>query len=867
MKCVAAIFLPLLLFCARSASSESPRSASSTSLQVATATDFVPTGGAFTATALLRVDGYAPIPERMAWRNGMALCCGSGYYDGFRLLFHDESEFRPVFEIGRPQGAVALEASSGISTGVWHHVAISWEPAAPSVTNGTARLWVDGQLAAVSAPNFPAPILRGEPLKTGYVDFGVGALNGEVAAVSLEPRSLSQSKVVAVFWYMASKLPSAPPVLLRESVLALRPPSAPPPEATDASALLESVTNAIPGVKSRAELLAPARQREGAIELRRPAPSKIRQLSPGECGDDAARAIEAALAELGPGANLFLEPGTYPICRTIEIRGDAARRIRISGQGAVLDGSVAVSRAAFAPLADKALLARLPTEAARRAVVAAPAPAGLIAPAPCGVGVPGPRRGVLLFADGTNELALARWPNEGWAEAVADPATGCFTLTNAPALSVGTEALAQGWWRYDWADATLPVRVGTDGAFSLLTPHCHGLAEKPRVALLGAPEFLSRPGEWCLVDGLLLLWPPEGGFAEVRVPVMAEPLLRIDGAEDVVIEGLSLRGTAGDALRAHAAANLVLRDIDVFGVGGIGADLGECERAFVLRCRFERTGHGGLRLAAGSRAPGSAPRSGGAIVHKCAFTHTARLALCYAQAILLEGCGALVAESSFEGLPSSAIRIEGNDHVVAGCRFRHCVEESDDQGAIDIWGDPTYLGNKIAFNLFEDVGAEGTAACGRAAVRLDDLIGGTDIYGNLFRRASRGNFGAVQVHGGRHNRIFANVCEDCAIAVSFDSWEEGRRRDKLGEPEFREKCAGRADNPAWLERYPELAFLRVGPDVNLVVGNLFVRCGRHFRRKKAFVTDFWNREGDSELALQAQNRGLAPTDNQRKNHD
>ena len=244
MRYAATLLLALLLFCARSASSESPRSASSAPLQVATPTDFVPAGGAFTAAALLRVDGYAPIPERMEWRNGMALCCGSGYYDGFRLLFHDESEFRPVFEIGRPQGAVALEASSGISTGAWHHVAISWEPAAPSATNGTARLWVDGQLAAVSAPDIPAPILRGEPLKTGYVDFGVGALNGEVAAVSLDPRSRSQSEVAAVFWHMARKLPSAPPILLRESVLALRPPSAPPPEATDASALLESVSPA-----------------------------------------------------------------------------------------------------------------------------------------------------------------------------------------------------------------------------------------------------------------------------------------------------------------------------------------------------------------------------------------------------------------------------------------------------------------------------------------------------------------------------------------------------------------------------------------------------------------------------------------------
>ena len=50
-------------------------------------------------------------------------------------------------------------------------------------------------------------------------------------------------------------------------------------------------------------------------------------------GGDAARAIEAALAELGPGGNLFLEPGTYPIRRTIEIRGEVARSIRISTAG------------------------------------------------------------------------------------------------------------------------------------------------------------------------------------------------------------------------------------------------------------------------------------------------------------------------------------------------------------------------------------------------------------------------------------------------------------------------------------------------------------------------------------------------------
>ena len=100
------------------------------------------------------------------------------------------------------------------------------------------------------------------------------------------------------------------------------------------------------------------------------------------------------------------------------------------------------------------------------------------------------------------------------------------------------------------------------------------------------------------------------------------------------------------------------------------------------------------------------------------------------------------------------------------------------------------------------------------------------------------------MHGGQHNRIFANVFEDCALATSFDPWGAERWLAKLDEPEFRGKCAGRADDPAWLRRYPELAHLRDEPDRNLAAGNLLVRCGRPFRRKTALLRAFWNRDAD-----------------------
>lgn len=805
-------------------------------------TGFVPEAGAFTASALLRVDDFAPMPERMEWRNGMAFCCGSGYYDGFRLFFHDASEFRPVFEIGRPQGAVSVEGPVGLSTGAWHHVAVAWEPSGDPATNGTMSLFVDGRRAAVSPPDRPAPILRGESIKAGYVDFGVGALRGAVAAVSFEPRALSREEIAALFCDMAAALAGENPLLAAECRIARDGLPALPPDATDAAALLNACM-ADPAFDGLAPEPVPVRIEPATI---RPRSNVVRCLTVEDCGDDPAGAIERAVAELAAagGGTLSLDPGVYPVRRTIELRGSAASGVHVLGHGAVLDGSAAIPRAAFAPLGDSAVRLRLTTVEACDEVLSAPAPAGMVAPTPCGVGTAGPRRGVLLFADGTNELALARSPRKGWVEAEADPATGRFVVRGWPCLPVGEEALAQGWWRYDWADATLPVRAEEDEAFALLSPHGYGLAERPRVALLGAPELLSRPGEWCLADGRLLLWPPEGGFEEVRVPVLDGPLLRIEGAGGVRIEGLSLRGTAGDALRAHAATNLELLSVSVSGVGGAGFDLDGCDGAFVHKCRVERTGHGGLRLAAGSRESGRAPRPGWAMVADCVFSRNARLALCYQPGVLLEGCGGLVAGCSFEDQPSSAIRLEGNDHAVAGCAFRRCVLESDDQGAIDTWGDPTYRGNVIAFNLFEDVGADGMHACGRAAVRLDDLISGTQIYGNLFRRASRGNFGAVQVHGGQHNRIFANAFEDCGIGISFDPWGAERWRETLESDEIAPKLRGRADDPAWRRYCPDLERLRDEPDANLAAGNLFVRCSRAFRRKIAAVRAFCNRDAD-----------------------
>ena len=124
------------------------------------------------------------------------------------------------------------------------------------------------------------------------------------------------------------------------------------------------------------------------------------------------------------------------------------------------------------------------------------------------------------------------------------------------------------------------------------------------------------------------------------------------------------------------------------------------------------------------------------------------------------------------------MRIEGNDHLVEFNQVDHVVQESDDQGGIDMWGNPSYRGVVIRFNRWQDIGG-GEIPCGQAGIRFDDAISGILVYGNLFERTSNGHFGGVQIHGGQNNIIDNNVFVGCRYGISFSSWGQKRWEEYL----------------------------------------------------------------------------------------
>jgi len=204
----------------------------------------------------------------------------------------------------------------------------------------------------------------------------------------------------------------------------------------------------------------------------------------------------------------------------------------------------------------------------------------------------------------------------------------------------------------------------------------------------------------------------------------------------------------------------------------------------------------------------------------------------YEPAVYLDGCGMRISNNRFRYSSSSAMRLEGNDFTIEYNEVSHVVNESDDQGAVDIFYNPSYRGINIRFNRWSDI--SGGTHSGAAGVRLDDMISGVTIYGNIFERCGSALFGGVQIHGGKDNLVENNLFYECLAAVSFSRWGEKRWLEQLDTPEMKKKLYYEVDinSPLYLGKYNELKTIRENADVNTIKNNLIIDCKNEFLRNK-----------------------------------
>jgi len=570
-----------------------------------------------------------------------------------------------------------------------------------------------------------------------------------------------------------------------------------------------------------------------------------------EAARDAVRALKKANGGKLPkgGVRVTVRGGVYPAHDTFQLAAEDSGAAEApvvyqarTGETPVFDGGVRIP--AWRPIADAALREKL-DPAVRGRVVEADLKA-------LGVKDLGDATAIRLrpelYCDGVPQT-LARWPNQGFVKTgdVVGKEPKFHYADDRPSSWLDEpDVRLYGYWFWDWFEQFQKV-ASIDPAtrtFTLAPPHSqYGYRKGQRYYAVNLFRELDQPSEWYLDrrTGMVCWLPPDGvepAKATTTLSVLAKPFVALDGAEHVVLVGLSFQDGRGDGIEVKGGSDCLVAGCTLRRLGGDAIVVAGGLRHGVFGCTMHTLGCGGARVAGGDLKTLS---PGGHFVENCTVGDISRTKRTYTPAVHLDGCGNRIAHNLFERIPSSAMRIEGNDQLIELNLIRHVVEESDDQGGLDMWGNPLYRGVVIRWNRWSDI--RGGTHCGAAGVRLDDMISGVAVQGNVFERCGERLFGAVQIHGGKENLADGNLFLDCPAGVSFSRWGEQRWLASI------QRFLKQAGEPPYSARYPELAHLKAAPDVSFVCRNILVRCKTTLLRDGGVERTALNATNDQPLDL------------------
>ncbi len=300
---------------------------------------------------------------------------------------------------------------------------------------------------------------------------------------------------------------------------------------------------------------------------------------------------------------------------------------------------------------------------------------------------------------------------------------------------------------------------------------------------------------------------------------------------NIEISNIQMQEGAGDALLIADSKNIKLKALKIQNFSKNAIVANNVENFLVDHCEIGFLGRSCMEILAGDR---TTLKSGKVEIKNSLFHHSGRIDRTYTPGINNVGVGSHIHHNEFYNIPSSAMRVDGNDHLVEHNYFHNCVEESDDQGAIDMWGDPTYRGNVYRYNYFKDIVSKysnGNSIAGKAGIRLDDTISGVEIYGNLFENCSFSHFGAVQIHGGKENQIYNNIFLNNKAGVSFSLWNRSFWHSYLNKRGVLKLLDDPKVKALYEERYPLVKNLHRKLMRNEVFNNLYFNVDEKYLRR------------------------------------
>lgn len=455
-----------------------------------------------------------------------------------------------------------------------------------------------------------------------------------------------------------------------------------------------------------------------------------------------------------------LLPGVYTMDRALQLNADDSGRegapvIWRSSEyrKAVLSGARTFKIRGFSKVTDPALIDRLGPEA-RRHILALDLRKEAI-------GHAGPfpdrfddRGGIFELFDEEGRMPLSRWPDEGYS-------TMKTVLANGDAKTPGTFEFRgerplrwlknkyvwlKGHWRVGWEDFALKVHqidprnkaitfaTGLPNGIGSKYHRPNGSGEEPWMAL-NLPEEITRPGEWAIdfETKQLLVWPrSDKPDDEIIITQFDGPLIQVDNAHDITLEGLVFRHSLGDAIVLENVERCAVAGCEIRDLAGRGVVL-HGVKSGVQSCDIHHTGQGAIYVSGGDRK--TIAKSENYILNNH-LHHYGQLKRQYSPGIgvgildnpalpgtMRDAVGIRMAHNVIHHAPRDAFLYSGNDNIYELNEIYYCGYDTKDTGAFYSWLDWTMRGNVIRHNFIHDT---------IGGVNPDDGASGNLAYGNVF---------------------------------------------------------------------------------------------------------------------------------------
>lgn len=505
-----------------------------------------------------------------------------------------------------------------------------------------------------------------------------------------------------------------------------------------------------------------------------------------------------------------IDSGTYYISNTIKLEN--LHNVTIKGKNnVILKGGVEVKN--FTKLKDKELLKKLPEKSRNKVFAADISNINLpVVQRQRGNAFPIPKNTVWVYANG-KPLKETRYPREGFLD--VDKVIQRGTKDGEPSVfeykdkkfdkwTEEKDIYLFGYFRYLWSDASLKVdRIDSfNKTITLKPPYFYAdeaLSNETGIIYYAKNIFSEMDKDTFYIDRekkILYVYFSKG-FKDRKIEIssLADPVIEINNCSDIKFENITFDMGQNGALKIKNSENIVLDNLKIKNFSNNGIEVRYCKNVTVSGCEIFNMGRAGIVMRGEDF---DNLLSCNYVVENCNIHHFGLIDHTYVPAVHFNGVGLRVSHNEFHHCPSSVINIAGCEVLFEYNYVHNACQESDDQGAIDIYGNSSFRGNVYRYNMFENNGYRDRKTWGNAGIRFDDTISGQYVYGNIFKDSATGDFGCVQINSGRDNRIENNIFTDSKAAFSggFNLYNKA----------WKEQHSDRKVNytSLFMSRYPEM---------------------------------------------------------------